>query len=241
MNIQVQGITVRFRRTIQVTQYEPAEAEVTLHGITPEGETLDVLKETNGLLVIAAEEVHESLGLPRNTKMPARARAAGTKREASTATPGSVVTHNGTRVEGGQTKQLTVAGAAPAGAGDIPEVQSAPATTPAKPTQTATVAPASDGIPEAAAPQKAAAAPQQAAAAATPASADDAAKAKALANLSAWIGDFVKSGTVTAQEIKTIYPKYNIASVNNLQPNQKEPFYADVLDLLAKKKEAASL
>lgn len=239
MTIQVQGITVRFRRTIQVTQYEPAEAEVTLVAVAPEGEAADTAKDTASLLKIAAEEVHESLGLPRNTRMPARAKATGTKREAGSEIPGSVATHGNTRSEGGKTTPVTVAGAAPANAGDIPETPSAPAAQP----QAAAQSTAGD-IPDgpAPAPAKPAAAPAQPAQPAAPApTADDAAKTKALSNLSAWIGDFVKAGAITAAEVKTIYPKYGIASVNNLRAEQKEPFYHDVLALLKAKEDAASL
>ena len=203
------------------------------NSIAPDGEVADVRKDITDLLKAASEEVHLSLGLPKDTKIPARAKATGTKREAGSEIPGSVATHGNTRSEGGKTTPITIAGAQPAGAGDIPE-------TPSTPAQAQQAAPSTAGdIPDgpAPAPVKPAAPPVQQAAA----PAGDAAETKALSNLSAWIGDFVKAGTITAAEVKTIYPKYGIASVNNLRAEQKKPFYVDVLALLKAKEDAASL
>ncbi len=70
--MQIYDITVRFARTIQVREYEPASAEVTIKAQIAEGEDATPAV-TDGFRLIS-EQVHLALGLEANTKLPTRTR-----------------------------------------------------------------------------------------------------------------------------------------------------------------------
>lgn len=70
--MQVYEISVRFMRRIQVREYEPAEAEVTVKAQLADGEKAESV--ISDAFKIASGEVHVSLGLAKDTKLPARAK-----------------------------------------------------------------------------------------------------------------------------------------------------------------------
>ncbi len=72
--MQVYDITARFSRTIQVREYEPASAELTVKAQLADGESPE--KVSAEVFKLIGEQVHLALGLSPNTKLPARARAA---------------------------------------------------------------------------------------------------------------------------------------------------------------------
>jgi hypothetical protein len=214
--MQVYDIKVRFMRKIQVRDYEPTESEVTCSAQLEDGE--DPKAAIKAAFKILSEEVHTSLGLAPNTKLPTRGKATGehVQAEASvtdkTPAPTPAPASDKKPAEKKAADKTTKASATD----DIPG-EGAPAT------KTTAASAASSDIPgEETAPQT-----QQTAAAET-------ATDMTPADLSKWIGEQVRSGKVTSQAITALYPKFGISRFADLKPEKCGEAKAAVEELIKK-------
>lgn len=214
--MQPYDITVRFMRTIQVREYEPACAEVTIKAQLADGE--DASKAIADAFKDVSAQVHTSLGLAADTKLPQRRKSAG----------GAVTTETMT--------------AKPA---ETPKpAETAQAQTGGKPAPVQTKASVNDDIPGEAAPAKTtapAAAQSDIPDSPAPAAAQTAPAADAIppAELSKWIGEQVKSGNVTSAEIMALYPRFKVSRFADLKPDQTAEAKAAIEEII--KKRAAAL
>lgn len=196
--MQVYDITARFSRTIQVREYEPASSELTIKAQLADGEKAeDAIKE---LFALASGEVHISLGLAKDTKLPPRGKAAATASTTVKPTPAadpSKTTAKPTEAEKAQLPKTERAVTS-----DIPG-EGAPAA------KTTAAAAASSDIPGETAP-----------AATTAAAATVETGETTPAELSKWIGEQVRTGKVTSVAITGLYPQFGIARFADLKPEK---------------------
>ena len=215
--MQVYDIKVRFMRKIQVRDYEPTESELTISAQLDDGE--DPKTAIKAAFKILSEEVHTSLGLAPNTKLPARGRAAGdtVQAEASVAPQAEKTTAKATTKAADKPK--------PAPVSDIPDETP----TQAKPTAAQAQAASSD-IPDETAPTT-----QTATA---PADEDDlfagCEDKEKPARLSKWIGEQVKTSKIASTEITKLYPKFGISRFADLKPEKCAEAKAAVEELIKK-------
>lgn len=199
--MQVYEINVRYMRRIQVREYEPAEAEVTVKAQLADGEKPEAA--VSEAIKLASEQVHVSLGLAPDTKLPKRGKAGGQTETASTVTA--------------QPKTET----AKTAAAETPKPQ------PQQPASAVSDIPG-EGVP--ATPQKAAASasdipddatvkPQPQQQQQAQASNGEAPPVNA-AELSKWIGDQVRLGKVTSQAVMGLYPKFGVSRFADLKPEK---------------------
>lgn len=206
--MQIYDVTVRFARTIQVREYEPASAEVTVKAQLAEGEQADAVVAESFRLI--SEQVHLALGLETSTKLP-------TRKKAETGKPAATLTAQPKAdAKPAATQQTTVKPAA-AAVSDIPD-DGAPATvqTTAKP-----AAAANNDIPDDGAP------PQTKQAAS---SGPDPVNA---AELSKWIGEQVRLGKVTSQAVMGLYPKFGVSRFADLKPEKCAEAKAEIEKLIS--------
>lgn len=210
--MQVQSFEVRFMRRIQVREYEPAEAETKLSVALADGD--DPVECVRTCSEMAALFTHEALGLAPNTKVKPAARGTVAK----TAQQGGKATQH---VE--QPVQEPTTAAPKASTSDIPDAEPAKTAAPQPTAPTAPKASTSD-IPDA----------EPAKAAASQPTAQVPTTAPAPSNIGKWLADQARSGKLTNEEIKSLYPKYNIKRIMELKPEQEAAFRADVEAIIAR-------
>jgi len=216
--MQVYDIKVRFMRKIQVRDYEPTESELTISAQLEDGE--DPKTAIKAAFKILSEEVHTSLGLAPNTKLPTRGK--GKIEGEATTTPAPTPAPASDKKAADKPQQAK----APAATDDIPGE-----TTQAKPTAAQAQAASSADIPGETAPST------QTTATATAeddlfAGCEDKEKP---ARLSKWIGEQVKSGKIASTEVAALYPKFGISRFADLKPEKCSDAKAAVEELINKK------
>lgn len=234
----VSEATVRFLRKIQVRDYEPAECEVTLKAALLEGEQAGSV--VNDLLKTASGEVHEALGLRRDTQVPLTAtRAVGEKVvrdqfgavQSKEQVSAPVTAAADPKAAAKAAKKAAAAATPPstAAAAEIPDSAAVPATAAATAAPAAQTAPANDptAIPDASAvPAAAPAAATPATVAAVPATPPAQAPAASgdtgltPAALSSWVGEQVRNGKITVAAVATVYPQFGVRRLTDLKADQ---------------------
>lgn len=210
--MQVYDISVRFMRRIQLREYEPVEAEVSAKAQLSDSD--DLKQSIAEAFQIASAGVHLALGLPENTTLKPKAGAKGK------ASQGEVNAAPATAAQ-------TAAPAKPAD--DIPDATPAKTTAPAKP------AAASSDIPDAGP------APTQAQQTAAPASQASSGAAITPQELSKWIGEQVRLGRVTPQDIMNLYPRFGVARFADIKPDRCAEAKQAIEELIAKNSKSTDL
>lgn len=205
--MQVYDVSIRFMRRIQIREYEPAEAEVIVKAQLADGESPE--SAISEAFKLASGEVHVSLGLAKDTKLPTRAK--GKETATATATPAPTPAPKAETKTSDKPRQAK----APAATDDIPD-DTKTATT-AKPTAS------TSDIPDDSAPATATAATETASdTTMTP------------AELSKWIGEQVRTGKLTSVAVAGLYPKFGISRFADLKPEKTGEAKAAIEELIAK-------
>jgi hypothetical protein len=215
--MQIYDVTVRFARTIQVREYEPASAEVIVKAQLAEGEQASEAVTESFRLI--SEQVHLALGLEANTKLPTRRKSGGETVVQQPQTTGKPAGKKAEEKPAPQTPAAQTQPAKPA-VSDIPD-DGAPATKPA-------VVAANNDIPgddiPATVQQPQQQAQAQSGAVGEPINA---------AELSKWIGEQVRLGKVTSQAVMGLYPKFGVSRFADLKPEKCAEAKAEIEKLIS--------